>query len=100
MRRLSALAAILVASCTTMAAEDPTPPAQGETPGYTCRSEGLDAFIGREPTSEAGAGILAKSGAKVLRWLTPGMVITMEFRSDRVNVTIDSSNRIEAINCS
>ena len=100
MRKLIALPAAMVAACSTMAVEDAPPPAQGETPGYTCRSEGLDAFVGREPTSKVGAEILAKSGAKVLRWLTPGMIVTMEFRSDRVNVTIGTNNRIERVSCS
>ena len=49
MRKTIALAAILGAGCTTMAADQTQPPVHGETPGYECKSEGLDAFIGREP---------------------------------------------------
>ena len=100
MHRLIALPVLLVAACSTMATEDQQPPAHGATPGHVCRSEGLDAFVGREPTAAVGSEILARSGAKVLRWLTPGMVVTMEFRSDRVNVYIGANNRIERIVCS
>lgn len=98
MRNAIALVAILGAGCTTVAANDP-PPAHGESPGYECKNEGLDAFVGREPTSEVGTEILAKSGAKVLRWLKPGQIVTMEFRSDRVNVHLNANNRIERVTC-
>jgi hypothetical protein len=91
-----ALLAVLGAGCTTMAADEPV---HGETPGYECKSEGLDAFVGREPTSEVGSEILSKSGAKVFRWLVPGQIVTMEFRSDRVNAHIGTNNRIERVTC-
>lgn len=99
MRKTIALAAILGAGCTTMAADEPQPPVHGETPGYECKSEGLDAFIGREPSTEVGSEILAKSGAKVFRWLVPGQIVTMEFRADRVNAYIGTNNRIERVTC-
>ena len=98
MRRAIALLAILGAGCTTVAANEP-PAGHGETPGYECKNEGLDAFVGREPTSEVGTDILNKSGAKVLRWLKPGQIVTMEFRSDRVNVHLNANNRIERVTC-
>jgi hypothetical protein len=82
-----------------MAAEGPQTPVHGETAGYECRSEGLDAFVGRDATSATGSEILAKSGAKVLRWLKPGQIVTMEFRSDRVNAKLDDQNRITAVTC-
>ena len=97
MRKAIALAAVFGAGCTTVAAQDP--PIHGETPGYECRSEGLDAFVGQPATAELGSEILARSGAKVLRWLRPGQIVTMEFRSDRVNVKLDSQNKIAAVTC-
>ena len=99
MRNMIAVAAILVAGCTTMAAEESQPPLHGEMSGHECKSEGLEAFVGREPTAELGSEILARSGAKVLRWLVPGQIITMEFRADRVNAHIGANNRIERVTC-
>jgi hypothetical protein len=99
MRKAIAFAPLLVAACTTMATNEPTPPAHGESAGYECRREGLDAFVGREPTAELAAEILAKSGAKAFRWLQPGQIVTMEFRSDRVNAYIGANNRIERVTC-
>ena len=97
MRKLLALSVLPVAACSTMAAEEP--PTVGDTPGYECKREGLDAFVGREPTSEAGSEILRKSGAKTLRWVTPGMRVTMEYRADRVTIWIGTDGKIERVNC-
>ena len=97
MRKTIVLAAILGAGCNTVAAQEP--PVHGETPGHECRSEGLDAFVGQAATAELGGEILAKSGAKTLRWLKPGQIVTMEFRADRVNVKLDSQNKVEAVTC-
>ena len=94
MRKLLALAPLLIAGCTTMAANE-TPSASGGE----CRSEGLDAFVGRELTSEVGSEIIAKSGAKVFRWLVPGQIVTMEFSAHRVNAYIGTNNRIERVTC-
>jgi hypothetical protein len=99
MREWLALLPLSVAACTTMAADEPPPVVHGETPGYQCRSEGLEAFVGRDATAEAGGEILAKSGAKTLRWLMPNQVITMEYHMDRVNVLIGANNKIERVNC-
>jgi len=96
MRKTIALAAVLGAGCTTVAAQEPV---HGETPGHECRSEGLDAFVGQAATAELGSEVLAKSGAKVLRWVQPGQIVTMEFRADRVNVKLDSENKVAAVTC-
>ena len=97
MRKAIALAAVLGAGCTTVAAQDAS--VHGQTPDHECRSEGLDAFVGQAATAEIGGEILAKSGAKVLRWLQPGQIVTMEFRADRVNVKLDAQNKVAAVTC-
>mgnify|MGYP001103042182 CR=1 FL=1 len=64
-----------------------------------CRTEGLAAFAGREATSDVGAKILRVSGASTLQWVQPGMMVTMEFRADRVRVWLAPGNRIERAAC-
>ena len=94
MRKLFLLCPALLAACATAPA--PTPPPGG---GGACRSEGLSAFAGRPATSETGAEILRVSGARVLRWVQPGMMVTMEFREDRVTAWLAAGNRIERVSC-
>lgn len=89
----------LVVACGTIAANEPEPPVRGETPGHTCRGSGLDSFVGRSATAEVGDELLRQSGARILRWVSKGMMITMEFRTDRLTVWLDATNRIERVNC-
>lgn len=99
MRRIAVIVPILLAGCSTMAANEPEPPVRGETPGYTCRDDGLSSFVGQAATAEIGAEILRRSGARTLRWIPHGGAITMDLRADRVNVRLDPQNRIESVTC-
>lgn len=95
MRRVIALSAILIAGCTTMAAEGPLP---DEITG-SCRTEGLESFVGQPATPENGAEILRQSKAKKIRWIPHGAAVTMDYSPDRVNVKLDPQNKIEGISC-
>ena len=97
MRRIALLApAAIVASCSTAPA---APPVHGETPGHACQPAGLERFVGQVATAEVGEEILRTSNAAGLRWVQPGMMVTMEFREDRVTVWLAPGNRIERVSC-
>ena len=49
---------------------------------------------------EVEAQILEASGAATIRWVPQGMMVTMEFRPDRVTAYLDAQDRIERITCS
>ena len=93
MHRTAITASLLLAGCTTASA--PPPPAQGGT----CHDEALAAFAGREATSAVLAELERASGAKTMRVVQPGMMVTMDFSPDRVTVQIAPGNRIERANC-
>ena len=42
---------------------------------------------------------MAASGAKVVRVLRPGMMMTMEYRGDRLNLRIDGQGKILSATC-
>lgn len=76
----------------------------GEVPvvgdsGYTCRSDMLPQFIGSVATQQLGSDILTASGARNLRWVPKGGVVTMDFRADRVTVALDGDNKVERASC-
>ena len=96
MRNLLLLFPVTLAACA--AAPAAPPPVSGQS-GHVCRNDALGAFAGREATSEIGAEILRVSGARVLRWVQPGMMVTMDFREDRVTVWLAAGNRIERATC-
>jgi hypothetical protein len=75
------------------------PPVHGETPGHICRTEGTDRFIGQPGNAETGTAIKRISHAALLRWAPPGVMLTMDFRADRVTVHLGPDRRITKITC-
>lgn len=83
-------AAALLAGCATAIA----PPA-----GAECRALPEGRFVGEQATSELAAQMLRESGARAIRWVAPGMMVTMEFRADRLTVRLDPENRVASATC-
>ena len=98
MHKLLVFAPVMLAACATAPAAN-VPPTPGNQGGSVCRNEGLSAFAGRPVTSEVGAEVLRASGARVIRWVQPGMMVTMDFQEDRVTIWLAAGNRIERVNC-
>lgn len=100
MRTVAALAALtLAAACT------PVPPAGGGAPQPqpiptdACKATGMDDLIGK-PQSEATAKeALSRSGARTLRWIAPGMAVTLDYRGDRLNIAVDKDGLITGFHC-
>lgn len=81
----------------TAACAPKTPPA--EIPGVECSVEGLNGLIGQQRSAEVEAEAKRLSGAKLVRWITPGMMITMEFRADRLNLHLGTDGKIGSARC-
>jgi len=94
MRKLVFLAPTLLAAC---AATQPL--VHGVTPGHSCHARTPGEFVGHPATSETGAAILSATHAAVLRWAPPGVMLTMDYREDRVTVRIGPDGRISAVSC-
>jgi hypothetical protein len=90
------MAMLAVAGCATASAETPVAIVPA---GSICSQPPLDAFKGRVATQQVGADMLAASGTRVLRWVQPGMMVTMDYREDRITVHLDAANRIERASC-
>lgn len=101
MRILTLLPLALLASCATAPAQAPEPeiPVRGSTSGHVCRQQAFVDFIGKVATSEIGAQLLRESGARTIRWVQPGMMVTMDYREDRLTVRLASNNRIVTASC-
>jgi hypothetical protein len=96
MRKVMLLTPVLFAACATAPAQTPV---HGETPGHTCKTEGTDQFVGQTRTDQVAAEIKRVSNAAVLRWAPPGIMLTMDYRADRVTVWLDPANKITQIKC-
>jgi hypothetical protein len=99
-----AIAAAALAACATQApppAADPAPiPEHGTTSGHTCDGTRIQQFVGQQRSPALEQQMLEASGAATVRWVPPGMAVTMEFRADRLTVFLDANSRIERLSCS
>lgn len=91
MRSLLILIPLAMAGC----AATPNP---GQ-PGGTCNAAPGQAFVGQQASEETGRRIQAATGARVLRWAAPDMMMTMEFSAERVTVHYGTDNRIGQVVC-
>jgi hypothetical protein len=89
--RILAAAALLAAGCATAPAE-----VGGSGKCDAARAQKL---VGRIRSAELGAEALRLSGAKALRWIAPGTMVTMDYREDRLNLRIDPKNKVVKVDC-
>jgi len=88
------LGALALAACTAAAGEPDAIEPTGE-----CKVEPAQAFIGRKASAEMGAELLKATGARVIRWVPPRTMVTMDFRPDRLTVHYDDAMVIERVSC-
>lgn len=98
MRTLSAVSVLLILSaCATTGAEPPASTPVADT--GKCSGASLASYVGQKATAELGAELLAKSGARTLRWGPPGAMMTMDFREDRLTISYDEQMAITRLSC-
>ena len=73
---------------------DPQPPAAAQ-----CNVEPARALVGKQGTADNVEQARRLSGATVARVIKPGMMVTMEFREDRLNVDLDEAGVIRNVRC-
>jgi len=77
---------------------DPVPQvADGGT--VNCNPDVLAQFNGKVASEALVKQAVAKSGAKHVRVVKPGMAVTMDFREDRLTINVNEKNEIERIGC-
>jgi hypothetical protein len=96
MRSVVLFGPLALVTCSTVPL---APPVHGVTPGRVCTTDGTAQYIGQPATEESGTAILRATNAAVLRWAAPGMMLTMDYRADRVTVRFAPDRKITAINC-
>ena len=81
-----------------------TPPPAGaeEVPvrgGGTCDSAKAQGLIGRARSEGVGAEALRLTGARTLRWIPEGTMVTMDYSEGRVNLHLDGKGKVVRIAC-
>ena len=86
--------AALLSACATTGESVETVGAGGK-----CSNDALASFEGQKVTAALGTELLAKSGARTLRWGAPGMAMTMDYREDRLTVSYDEVMVVTSARC-
>lgn len=94
-RTLMAAALLTMSACVT--AQDGIPPR--EDARFRCNAERLVALIGRAGTPRLAEQARRASGARAFRWIRPGTAVTMDYRTDRLNIEVDAGNRVIELRC-
>ncbi len=64
-----------------------------------CDADPAQNLLGKAPRPDVLAQAKQLSGAKQLRTLLPGQVMTMEYNPERLNILVGDSDTITRINC-
>lgn len=95
--RLSiATLALATMACTTMTPEEGEPPLMG---AGDCNADSARSLVGQQATAELGADALRRTGARTIRWIRPGDAVTMDYRTDRLNIELDGNGRVARFTC-
>lgn len=97
MRNLLLSSPLLLVACAAISPS--TIPIHGVTPGHKCQTVGTEAFVGKIESKAVGSAIKKASNAAVLRWAPPGVMLTMDFREDRVTVRYGPDRKITDVRC-
>ena len=94
----AALLPLLTACAASPPAPEPTPSTPA-TPAAACNADAAQGHIGHTAIAEMVDAARKDAGAAIARTLSPGQVVTMEYRHDRLNVHIDADRKITRITC-
>ncbi len=77
----------------------PEPPGIARLPEGECDAAPAQRYVGQKADSTVVQAALTATRAKQVRVIKPDMMVTMDFRSDRLNVRVDDDGKIIAITC-
>ena len=92
------LGATLLAAGLSACATTPMPPDDAK-PGL-CNASTLEWTIGQVADQALVTRAHRESGAKLVRVLVPGQMVTMEYSDMRLNLYVDAANKVTRYSCS
>lgn len=93
---IGALLALAATGCVTPPDENiPTV----EDARFTCATTRLGGLVGQIASTAVGTEAMRGANARTIRWIRPGDMVTMDYRTDRLNIDLDASNRITGFRC-
>ena len=76
--------------------EQPPPPVPAQA---SCNPEAAQPYVGQVATADVVEKARVAAGAEMVRTLKPGQVVTMEYRSGRLNLDVNGGNVVTGARC-
>lgn len=91
------LAATFLSGCSSTSESTPDPAAEA---GHTrCDAKAAEFAVGKQASPQLLEQARTRSGAQNARILKPNDMITLEYRSDRLNLNTDAKLVVNRVNC-
>jgi hypothetical protein len=94
MKSLIAALALSLPACATTPAEGAPEPGAG-----ACNAAAARALVGRPANAALSAEARRLTGARLVRPIRPGDMVTMDYSPDRLNIHIDADGKVERFAC-
>jgi len=93
------MAALAASGCSTSGPS--TGPSAAAAPAFDgrCNADGARYTVGKPISADLLEQARVKAGAQVARVLRPHDMVTLEYRSDRLNLNADDNGQITRVNC-
>ncbi|WP_460116659.1 I78 family peptidase inhibitor [Pseudomonas sp. S2_C03] len=94
------LAASLLAGCSNTSTDSAADPVAATDTGHSrCEATAAEFAIGKKASPELLEQARVRAGAQNARILKPNDMVTLEYRSDRLNLSTDNSLVVNRVNC-
>lgn len=94
------LAATLLAGCSSTSTETAADAVTTTDAGHSrCEAKAAEFTIGKKASPELLEQARARAGAQNARFLMPSDMVTLEYRSDRLNLNTDAGQIVTRVNC-
>jgi hypothetical protein len=68
-------------------------------PSGPCNAAPAQFAMGRNTNAALEEEARTRAGAKTVRVLKPGQIVTMEFNAERLSLTVDDAGRVTRVSC-
>ena len=92
------LAAAFLSGCSSPSESTPDPVAT-ETASGRCEAKAAEFAIGKQASPQLLEQARARAGAQNARILKPNDMVTLEYRSDRLNLSTDANLVVNRVTC-
>jgi hypothetical protein len=94
------LAAAMLAGCSTSSTEPATDTAATTETGHSrCEAKAAEFTLGKQASPQLLEEARKRAGAQNARFLLPTDMVTLEYRSDRLNLNTDDSRIVTRVSC-